>query len=62
MGDARQHEGVLHVDHDQGGLRRIEVVVHMLAATALDDAVDDGSWDGKSVHVFPAVGVTGGMK
>jgi hypothetical protein len=52
MGNARQHEGVLHVDHDQRGLRRIEIVVGMLPAAALGDAVDDGFGNCEGVHGF----------
>ena len=48
--NARQHEGVLHVDDDQGGLGRIEILVDMLAAAAFDDAVDDRLRDGQRMH------------
>ncbi len=50
MGDTGQHEGVLHVDHDQGGLLGIEIVVDVLAPAPLDDALDDGFGNGKRVH------------
>src|SRR5262249_11338762 len=48
--NARQHEGVLHVDNDQGGLGWIEIFVDMLAAAALDDAIDDRLRDGQPMH------------
>ena len=35
------HEGVLHVDHDQRGLGRIEVGVDMLAAVPGHHAIDN---------------------
>src|SRR3954464_13344960 len=47
---ARHHESVLHVDHEQGGLTRIEVVVHVLLAAMPDDAIDDRLRDVDLVH------------
>ena len=50
MRDARQHEGVLHVDHDQRGPRRIEIVVDVLAAAPRNHAIDDRLRNGDLVH------------
>ena len=50
MRHAGQHEGILHVDHDQRGARRIEIVVDMLAAAPRDHAIDDRLRNGDLVH------------
>ena len=48
--NAGQHERVLHIDHDQRGFGRVEIVMDVLAATALDDAREDRLRDGQRVH------------
>ena len=48
--DARQHERVLHVDHDQRGARRIEIVMDVLAAAPRNHAIDDRLRNGDLVH------------
>ena len=50
MRHARQHEGVLHVDHDQRGARRIEIVMDVLAAAPRNHAIDDRLRNGDLVH------------
>ena len=42
-GDTRQHEAVLHIDDDQRGTRRVEIVENMFLAAARDDAVEGGA-------------------
>ena len=41
MGERAGHEGVLHVDDDERRLAWRQIVVNMLAAAPLDDALDD---------------------
>jgi hypothetical protein len=50
VGNARQHEGVLQVDHHERGPARIEVFEHVLAAAALNDPLDGRFRDEDFVH------------
>jgi hypothetical protein len=50
VGDPWQHEGVLHVDHDERGLGRIEGVINMLPTAPRHDTIDDRLRDGQLMH------------
>src|SRR5262249_37855440 len=50
MRHARQHEGILHVDHKERGLARIEIVVDERAAASGYHALHDRLRDCDLVH------------
>ena len=50
MGDARKHEGILHVDHDQRRPGGVEIVMDVLPPVLGDDAVGDPLGNVELVH------------
>jgi hypothetical protein len=47
------HEGVLQIDHDERGARRVEISEAVLGAAALDNAADDLIGDDGAVQFHP---------